>query len=297
MQKINVVGSSNTDMVVKTERFPLPGETIIGGEFFHFAGGKGANQAVAAARLGGQVRFVTRVGNDSFGRQAIAGFEREGIDCSAISIDPKLASGTALITVNAAGENSIVVAPGANAALSPDLVRKLPEIKDQLVLTQLETPLATVIELVELTPYLVLNPAPARALPEQLYQRLYYLTPNETEVELLTGIKIQGEGSARRAAEVLNGKGVAHVVITLGAAGAFYRSDRQSFFVEAPRVKAVDTTAAGDVFNGALLFGLANGKDHRPAVELAVRAASLSVMHMGAQASAPSLQEVEAMFG
>ncbi|WP_420460548.1 ribokinase [Neolewinella sp.] len=292
MSRITVVGSSNTDMVVKTPRFPQPGETLLGGEFFLFAGGKGANQAVAAARLGGQVRFVARVGDDVFGRQAVEGFGREGIDCSHISVDPKLASGTALITVNGEGENTIVVASGANAALSVESITKLDLEEDEYVLTQLETPLETVLELVKHTDRLILNPAPATDLPDTVFDGLFMITPNETETQLLTGVRVTDETSAAQAAELLQSKGVQHVIITLGAAGAFYLGPGTSFMTPAPRVAAVDTTAAGDVFNGALVVALARGEDIRDAIAFAVRAASVAVTRMGAQDSAPRLSDL-----
>ncbi|THH41271.1 ribokinase [Neolewinella litorea] len=293
MNRITVVGSTNTDMVVMAERFPAPGETILGGQFFLFAGGKGANQAVAAARLGGQVRFVTRVGEDSFGRQAVEGFLREGIDCSAVSIDDRRASGTALITVNAAGENTIVVAPGANEALTPERLQYLDLAPDEFVLTQLETPLETVQALARRTDHLILNPAPARDLPDSLLRRLFLITPNETELHLLTGLPVTEEGnSVVAAAQALLAKGVQQVIVTLGRAGACYVGHDQTFFVPAPSVRAVDTTAAGDVFNGGLVVALAEGQSIRDAVAFAVRAASISVTRMGAQASAPLRSEL-----
>lgn len=279
-------------MVVRTPRFPQAGETLLGGEFFLFAGGKGANQAVAAARLGGHVRFVARVGDDLFGRQALEGFKREGIDCSAVSTDPQLASGTALITVNEAGENTIVVASGANDALRSALLAPISLEANEYVLTQLETPLETVMALAERTDRLVLNPAPARELPDDLLQRVYLITPNETETRLLTGVRVTDQQSATAAATLLRQKGVQHVIITMGAAGAYYQGPASSFITPAPCVKAVDTTAAGDVFNGALVVALSEGRSMRDAVAFAIRAASLSVTRMGAQTSAPYLTEL-----
>ena len=280
-------------MVVKTTRFPQPGESIIGGEFFLFAGGKGANQAVAAARLGGQVRIVARVGDDLFGRQAVEGFEREGIDCSLVSVDPQLASGTALITVNAEGENTIVVAPGANMALTPSLVEGLDFAADEYVVTQLEMPLETVLALAARTDRLILNPAPGAALPDGLLDGLFMITPNETETQLLTGVRVTDEATAARAAELLRGKGVQHVIVTMGAAGAYYAGADDSFTTPAPRVTAVDTTAAGDVFNGALVVALARDEGMRAAIAFAVRSASVAVTRMGAQDSAPRLFDVD----
>jgi ribokinase len=293
MQRIIVVGSSNTDMVVKTERFPRPGETIVGGEFFLFAGGKGANQAVAAARLGGQVQFIARVGDDLFGQQAIDGFLAEGIDCSAIEKDSEHASGTALITVDGRGENSIVVAPGANNALLPEHFGRV-DFSEALVLAQLETPVETILAAAQRAPgRMVLNPAPAQDLPEEIYPLLLAITPNETETELLTGVAItEDPGTRARAAEILLAKGVGHVIITLGSQGAFYSNGEEEFMVPAPKVEAVDTTAAGDVFNGALVVALARNYAWREAINYAVKAASIAVTRMGAQASAPRQEEL-----
>lgn len=293
MNSIIVIGSSNTDMVVKTERFPKPGETIIGGEFFLFAGGKGANQAVAAARLGGRVSFVTRVGDDLFGLQAITGFKAEGIDCQHVSTDPIHASGTALITVDASGENSIVVAPGANNALLPEHLAAVDFASADLVLMQLETPLETILAATKAAHgKCVLNPAPAQALPDELLEGLYLITPNETEAELLTGVLPTDPASCVRAAKVLHEKGVKNVIITLGAAGAFYSDGNVHFTAPAPKVKAVDTTAAGDTFNGALVVALSEGEAWREAITFAVKAASISVTRMGAQASVPLREEL-----
>jgi len=293
MKNVIVIGSSNTDMVVKTERFPKPGETIVGGEFFLFAGGKGANQAVAAARLGGAVQFVARVGDDVFGQQALNGFKAEGIDCSSVKTDPHLASGTALITVDASGENSIVVAPGANNALQPDDLVDVDFANAGLVLMQLETPLPTIVAATKAAPgKCVLNPAPAQTLPPDVLQGLYLIPPNETEAELLTGVLPTDPASCVRAAKILHDAGVQHVIITLGAAGAFYSDGTSSFNVSAPKVKALDTTAAGDCFNGAVVVALAEGKNWRESIEFAVKAASISVTRMGAQVSVPKRNEL-----
>lgn len=299
MPKILVIGSSNTDMVVKTSRFPQPGETIIGGEFFLFPGGKGANQAVAAARMGGEVDLIAKVGQDVFGQQAIEGFAHEGINVAYVLSDPKLASGVALITVDASGENEIVVAPGANAALRPtDLDRDdLAFENADLVLMQLETPLETVFHAAKKAQALykkfLLNPAPAQSLPDELYPLLYLITPNETEASLLTGIPLDDDDALPLVAEVLLQKGVKNVIITLGAKGAYFQNTHQKFLIPAPKVQAVDTTAAGDVFNGALAVALAEGLDWREAIELACQAGAIAVTRMGAQASAPFREEVE----
>lgn len=293
MPNILVIGSSNTDMVVKTERFPQAGETILGGEFFMFPGGKGANQAVAAARLGGEVTFICKVGQDIFGDQAVEGFKKEGIATDFCLTDEDTASGVALITVNADGENEIVVASGANNQLTTtdlDNAESAFAAAD-LVLVQLETPIPTVEYAIAkagtMGKRVILNPAPARNISADTYQHLFLITPNETEAELLTGIRIEDDATAAQAADALLGMGVEHVILTLGAKGAFYKSAEQQALVPAQKVKAVDTTAAGDVFNGALTVALAEGKDWLPAIEFASQAAAISVTRMGAQASAP----------
>ncbi len=299
MPSILVIGSSNTDMVVKVDRFPNPGETLLGGEFFMFPGGKGANQAVAAARLGGTVTFLCRVGDDVFGKKALDGFRAEGIDTRLASTDPKLASGVALITVSHQGENEIVVASGANAALSiSDLERSGSALRDaDIVLTQLEIPLSVVEytcrECRRLNKSAVLNPAPGQKLTNEILRDLFLITPNETEAEVLTGITLKSDNDLPRVAEALMKSGVSTVVITLGAKGAYFQSEQEQFQISAPSVRAVDTTAAGDVFNGALAVAIAERKDWRSAINFAVKAASLSVTRMGAQSSAPYLRELD----
>lgn len=301
MKKILVIGSSNTDMVIKTRKFPAPGETILGGRFFMNPGGKGANQAVAARRLGGIVSFVGKIGNDIFGKQAMQLLEDEGIRIDFVATDSDNPSGVAMITVDAEGENSIVVAPGSNGTLSPkDVDQAATELNDvDLVLLQLETPLDTVSYIAEransLGKKVVLNPAPAPAspLPDALYKNLFIITPNETEAELLTGIRATDESSAQLAAEALRDKGVDIVIITMGASGAFLLSPTHSGMIPAPLVKAVDTTAAGDTFNGALVVAISEGLELAEAVRFASQAASLSVTKIGAQSSIPYRKEVE----
>ncbi|HEY8783123.1 MAG TPA: ribokinase [Mucilaginibacter sp.] len=296
---ILVVGSSNTDIVVKAHHLPVPGETILGGTFLMNAGGKGANQAVAAARLGGNVIFIAKIGNDIFGEQAVQLFKEEGIDSGYMIADPKNPSGVALITVDANGENCIVVAPGTNAALKPaDLQKAEPIIKNAaLKLMQLEITIETVEYVIgaaaENNVKVVLNPAPACLLPDDLLSKVSIITPNETEAEMLTGIKVTDTDSAETAAEALAEKGIETVIITMGAQGAFMLHDGARHFFPAPVCKAIDTTAAGDVFNGALAVAIAEGKDILEAVPFAIRAASLSVCKMGAQASAPYRDELD----
>jgi ribokinase len=298
-KKILVIGSSNTDMVIKTRRFPQPGETILGGTFFMFAGGKGGNQAVAAARLGGDVTFVCKTGNDIFGTNAIEGYKKEGIDTGAILRDEHQPSGVAMITVNEEGENNIVVGSGANYSFSiEDADRLLPIIRDAgIVLLQLEIPLTTVEKIVTLAKSasikVVLNPAPAEVLSDTLLNGLYLITPNETEAEMLTGIRVEDMEGARLAANYLKEKGVQHVIITLGSKGAFASTGEFEGLVAAPVVKAVDSTAAGDVFNGALAAALAGNRGLQESIVFACKAAALSVTRMGAQSSAPYLHEIK----
>jgi len=274
---ILVIGSSNTDMVVKADRLPAPGETILGGTFLMTAGGKGANQAVAAARLGGDVVFIVKVGDDIFGRQAIQSFEEEGIDTNYAITDPVNPSGVALITVDAKAGHQI-----KNASL---------------ILMQLEIPLETVEYVAEIAAQnnvkLILNPAPACALPDELLSKVSIITPNQKETEMLTGVKIVDKESAQTAAELLAEKGIETVIITLGANGALVFHGNHFDWVPAPVVNAVDTTAAGDVFNGALAVAIAEGKNLEEAVLFANKAAALSVTKMGAQASAPTKRDVE----
>lgn len=300
MSSIVVIGSSNTDMVVKTDHLPVPGETIIGGEFFVYPGGKGANQAVAAARLGGEVTLIASIGDDVFGRQAISLIKGEGIDVSHIISEPGIASGVALITVDRNGENCITVAPGSNATLYPaSLQKSLSTIQTAaIVIMQLETPLDTINYVAALCgeqqTRFILNPAPACALPDALFPHIDIITPNEKEAEMLTGIRITDTASAAKAAQILRGKGVGIVIITMGKRGALLVTSEYEKAIPSIIVDAVDTTGAGDVFNGALAVGLAEGKELESAVVFACRAAAISVTRLGAQSSAPGRDEVDA---
>lgn len=299
MSKILVIGSSNTDMVIKTEKMPAPGETILGGTFLMNPGGKGANQAVSAARLGGKVTFITKRGNDLFGNQAVGLFMREGIDTQYVAKDMILPSGVALITVDATGENSIVVAPGSNGNLLPeDIPEKVfnPE-KCKILLLQLEIPVMTVEfaarRASEKGIKVILNPAPAQKLCDELLANTWLITPNETEAEILTGIQIKDESAAEAAALSLQNKGVINVIITLGATGAYVKSPKFTGMIPGIKVEAVDTTAAGDVFNGALAVALAESTELKDAVVFANKAAAISVTRLGAQASAPFRNEIK----
>jgi len=297
--KIVVVGSSNTDMVVKAARIPSPGETVIRGDFRMAAGGKGANQAVAAARAGGNVTLVARVGDDLFGKQAAEGFRHDKIDTKFVFTDKRVASGIALIMVDRRGENSIAVASGANANLSAkDVERAESAIAGaDVLLMQLETPVETVRRAAELAAErgipVILNPAPARPLNVRLLRLVTVLTPNEIEAEFLTGIKIKAKTDMVKAARKLMGRGVKAVLITLGPRGVFVADGKAETIVPGFKVKAVDTTAAGDVFNGALAVALAEGRPLGEAARFANAAAALSVTKWGAQPSAPGRRDIE----
>lgn len=300
-QGILVVGSSNTDMVIKANHLPLPGETILGGEFFMNPGGKGANQAVSAARLGGDVTFICKTGNDIFGRQSAKVFEEEGIDTSFMVSDPNNPSGVALITIDKDAENCIVVASGANAALTAEDLIKAEEVirNSSIVLMQLEIPINTVQFVAAVAVNngikVILNPAPACILPSTLFADIYIITPNETEAEILSGIKIINFETAKLAAKAINDKGAKNVIITLGSNGALVFSENAFTHVTAIKVEAVDTTAAGDVFNGALAVALAENNDIIKATEFACRAAAIAVTRFGSQSSAPYKKEVNTM--
>src|SRR5258705_733548 len=297
-----IVGSAGIDMVIKTDHLPAPGETVLGGTFFMNPGGKGANQAVAAARLNGNVIFICKTGNDIFfGQKAAAIFGKEGINTDYLLSHPDLPSAVALITVDKNAENCIVVAPGANATfMAGDLVNAIPVIEEAtVVLMQLEIPLTTVEYVAGLASAknikVVLNPAPAIGLPDSLLKNISILTPNETEAEILTGIKVSDMISAEKAAQALHNKGVKTVIITLGSMGALVLHEDIFTHIPAMKVTAMDTTAAGDVFSAALVVAIMEGKNIVRATEFACKAASLSVTKLGAQASAPYRNEVDAL--
>jgi len=295
---ILVIGSSNTDMVIKAPHLPAPGETVLGGIFLMNPGGKGANQAVAASRLGGTVTFICKIGNDIFGKQSVELFREEGIDTTYIVEDQQHPSGVALITVDDNAENCIVVASGANAHLTVrDITRTNNNIENaSVILMQLEIPVETVEYVASVAAALgkniILNPAPVCALSDELLQHLSIITPNETEASMLTGIKVIDESTAEEAARYLHAKGIATVIITLGAKGALVLHENVCTHVHTTIVKAVDTTAAGDVFNGALAVALAENKPMIGAVDFACKAAAISVTRLGAQASAPYKHEL-----
>lgn len=294
---IVVIGSSNTDMVIRVPWLPAPGETVLGGKFSVSAGGKGANQAVAAARAGGRTAFISKVGMDDLGKRSMEGFKREGIDVSFIGQDPEAPTGVAMIYVNDQGENCIAVAAGANENLSEADIALAGELieKASVMLVQLEIPLQTVEKAINLATAanveVILNPAPAQALSDNLLRGVSVLTPNETEAGILTGMETKNDPAV--VAEKLRKKGVKTVIITLGSRGSYVLNDEFSGLVPGFKVNPVDTTAAGDVFNGALAVGIAGKKSMDQAVRFASAAAALSVTRPGAQASAPVIKEIE----
>jgi len=287
-------------MVVKSERIPAPGETVTGGQFFMPAGGKGANQAVAAARLGAQVTLVANVGDDVFGRQAIDNFRKEGIRTDHVALDPQSHTGVALILVDRRGENSISVAPGANFTITAAEVDAAAEAirSSDAVLLQLEIPMAVVEHAAALAAAagvaVILDPAPAAPLPDGLLQSIAVLTPNESEAERLTGIPVHDEASARRAAAALRRAGARQVILTRGTEGALVSTAETEELVPSFPVEAVDCTAAGDAFNGGLAAALAAGAPLVEAVRRAAMVGALSVTKIGAQPSLPTAEEVRA---
>ena len=296
--RIAVVGSVNTDMILRVPRIPQVGETIHGGQFLTAAGGKGANQAVAASRAGGRVAFVARVGRDSFGDRALKALGHDRIDVTRVFRDGVAPSGVALILLDRTGQNSIAVAAGANHRLSVADIRKSRSTiaSAQTLLLQLETPLNTVRAAAHLASRkgvrVILNPAPAQALPTALLKHVSIITPNESEAELLTGIKVTTLSAAKKAAEALHRLGVPTVILTMGARGALVSADGIATLVRGFKVKAVDTTAAGDTFNGALAVALTEGQSLLQAVRFANAAAAISVTRLGAQPSVPRRQEI-----
>ncbi len=299
-QRILVIGSSNTDMTVITERQPLPGETVLGGNFKMGAGGKGANQAVAAKRLGGDVSFICKLGNDLFGDNAAAHYMKEGLDISRI-MRCETPSGVALITVDRNAENSIVVASGANAEITVDDIDAVAdEIRSAgILLLQLEIPVEAVVRAAQIANeagvYVVLNPAPATELPAEIYGCIDLFIPNQTEIRLLTGHCPNEEEGLKDAFDELFARGVRNVILTKGSKGSMLVQGgdwKTRLDVPAKKVQAVDTTAAGDTFCGALCVALSEERPLPEAIEFATKASSITVQKLGAQESIPYKKDI-----
>ncbi len=293
-KKILVIGSSNTDMTIKADRLPAPGETILGGEFVMGRGGKGANQAVAASRLGGDVTFVCKVGKDLFGKESVESYKRETIDTEHILYSER-SSGVALIMVAEDGENCISVASSANDDFSVEDVESLRGLicsSDYLIL-QLEIPVTSVARAAQIAHeagvYVILNPAPAVNLPEALFHNIDLITPNQTELALLTGVKDDNRAAAKKIIEM----GVHSIVMTMGSRGCAIVNEKDFIQIDACKVKAVDATAAGDTFCGALCVALAEGHTLVEAAQFATKASALTVQRRGAQESIPYRREIE----
>ena len=299
-KKIVVLGSTDTDMVADGARIPVIGETVSGGSFRMTPGGKGANQAVAVARLAapGKCVFIAKVGDDNFGREAVTRFAKEGMDAKLI-VDPKTPTGTALIFVDEKGQNAIRVVLGANGTMTPeDAAAYAKEIEGaDTVLLQFETPMETVAAVAARAhragARVVVNPAPAAVAPDSIYADADILTPNETEAQILTGVEVTDEASAQKAADVLHARGTKTVVITLGGKGAYYSAPEGRGLVPAEPVKAIDTVGAGDTFNGALVVALSEGRALPDAIRFACKAAAISVTRPGAQTSVPYRNEIK----
>ena len=298
MKNICVIGSLNMDLVVNVDTMPKPGQTLLGSNFKEVPGGKGANQAVAMARLEGNVSMIGKVGNDGFGKTLIESLNNDNVNTNHVHID-NCSTGVAFITVDKNAQNTIVVAPGANFQLTKDDIDKnIDCIKNSdIVVIQLETPLETVKYTLQvakdLNKYTILNPAPAVKLDDETIGHVDLLTPNETELEIISEMKIENEDDINKAAKKMIEKGVKELIVTLGSKGSLYINDEKSFFKPAYTVEAVDTTAAGDSFTGALAVALSNNKTIKEAMDFASKVGALSVMKEGAQSSLPTLKDVE----
>ena len=297
---IVVVGSSNMDLVAKAPRIPVTGETLTGTDFFMVPGGKGANQAVAATKLGAEVIFVAKLGKDVFASESLENFKSVNINTQHIEQLDGVPSGTAVIAIDDNGQNMIIVVPGANGKLTPaDVDKAQSDIASAaVVVAQLEVPIETVEQAAKTanqnnTPF-ILDPAPAKPLSDELLNRVDILTPNETEAEALTGIKVTDPASAADAADALLAKGVKTVIITLGEKGLLLATQDSKEMIPNHKVKAVDSTAAGDAFTGALAYGLARGNSIKDAAVYANAVAAVSVTRYGAQPSMPTTKEVDA---
>lgn len=299
MSNITVVGSYVVDLMCRTPHMPSSGETVLGGPFKMGPGGKGGNQAVAAARLGANVSMVTKVGKDDLGEKAIQNFQNENIDTQFVTIDEKESTGAALIAVDDQGENMIVVALGACGKLSKnDVLQAESKIMNaDIVLVQLETSIEAVLTSVkkskEHNKPIILNPAPYQNVPSAIIENVTYITPNETEASLLSGVKVVDTSSALKAAKVIYNMGVKIVLITMGKAGCYlYTGDDDGKLIPGYEVEAIDTTGAGDAFNGGLAYALSTGRELKEAITYANAVAALSVTKVGTSPAMPSKEEV-----
>ena len=298
MKNICVIGSLNMDLVVNVDTMPKPGQTIIGSNFKEVPGGKGANQAFAMARLNGNVSMIGKVGEDGFGQTLINSLKNDKVDTTYIQTS-KGATGVALITVDKNAQNSIVVSPGANFEVKEDDIdNNIEAIKNSdIVVLQLETPLNTIKYALnkakELNKYTILNPAPAVKLDDEIIKNVDLLTPNETELEIISGVSIETEEDIQKAAQIMIEKGVKELIVTLGSKGSLYINKEKSMFKKAYKVEAVDTTAAGDSYTGALAVALSQDKNIEDAMDFASKVGALSVLKEGAQSSLPTLEDVK----
>ena len=298
MKNICIIGSLNMDLVVNVDTMPKPGQTIIGSNFKEVPGGKGANQAVAMARLNGNVSMIGKVGEDGFGQTLINSLKNDKVDTTYIQTS-KGATGVALITVDKNAQNSIVVSPGANFEVKEDDIdNNIEAIKNSdIVVLQLETPLNTIKYALnkakELNKYTILNPAPAVKLDDEIIKNVDLLTPNETELEIISGVSIETEEDIQKAAQIMIENGVKELIVTLGSKGSLYINKEKSMFKKAYKVEAVDTTAAGDSYTGALAVALSQDKNIEDAMDFASKVGALSVLKEGAQSSLPTLEDVK----
>lgn len=297
MKKICVIGSLNMDLVVNVDEMPKKGQTLIGSAFKEVPGGKGANQAVAMARLGADIRMIGKVGKDSFGETLINQLKNDKVNTKYIHRED-CASGVAMITVDKNAENSIVVAPGANFKVLEKDIDKCIEAIDEsdIVVLQLETPINTIKYALqkskELGKYTILNPAPAVKLEDSIIENVDLLTPNETELEILSGVKIENEDDIKKAADVLIEKGVKELIVTLGSKGSLYINKDNTKLKKSYKVEAIDTTAAGDSYTGALAVAFAQDKNIDEAMDFASKVGALAVTKEGAQSSLPTMEDV-----
>lgn len=298
-KKLVVLGSTNIDHILNVPYFLAPGETLSAHQYQVAMGGKGANQAVAAGRAGANIKFITALGDDPFGKEALEQFKNDGIDTSLIKIVQNEKTGVALIFVNDEGENMIGIHAGANAHVTPEMLEeRIAEIESaDALLMQLEIPLETIQLATKHAKkhgvLVALNPAPAKPLPDELLSQIDIITPNETEAEILTGVKVDSTENAQKASQILHEKGIKTVIITMGKMGAWVSENNQGILISGFKVQAIDTIAAGDTFNGVLIMALLEGLTLNSAIQKAHAAAAIAVTRKGAQPSIPWKDEIE----